>query len=102
MTEVPKHIREFLVNCFNNENNGLINCETIITINEKYDLNLNINYDDNDNDAVPPIMFRNNCLDQIISVELFSNSKLPFNRIIEIINERIKMDNNNLLNPIKG
>ena len=42
MAEVPQHIRDFLVNCFNNENNDLINRETIITINDKYNLNLNI------------------------------------------------------------
>ena len=96
MTEVPQHIREFLVNCFNNENNDLINRETIIIINDKYNLNLNINYEDPD--EVPPRMFRNNCLDQIISMELLENPNLPFNIIVEIIDNRIKM-NNNLFNP---
>lgn len=32
MSEVPQNIREFLVNHFNDENNSLINRETIITI----------------------------------------------------------------------
>lgn len=96
MSEVPQHIRNYLVNCFNNKNNGLINCETIIKINDKYNLNLNINYVDNN--EVPPRMFRNNCLDKIISGELISNPNLSFNIIIEIIDDRIKMDNNNPFN----
>lgn len=97
MAEVPQHIRKFLVNCFIDENNGLINHETIITINNKYNLNLNINYENTD--EVPPRMFRHNCLDQIISMELFSNPNLPFNRIVEIIDDRIEMNNNNPFNP---
>lgn len=96
MSEVPQHIRNYLVNCFNNKNNGLINCETINTINTKYNLNLNINYEETDD--VPPIMIRYNCLDQIISMELLSNPNLPFDSIVEIIDERIKMDNNNPFN----
>lgn len=98
MAEVPQHIREFLVNCFNNENNDLINRETIIEIDNIYNLNLNINYEEPD--EVPPRMFRNNCLDKIISMELLNDPILPFNRIIEIINERIEMINNNPFEPI--
>ena len=97
MAEVPQHISNFLVNCFNDENNNLINRETIIKINDKYNLNLNINYEEPDD--VPPRIFRNNCLDKLIFMELFSNPNLPFNRIVEIIDDRIKMDNNNPFNP---
>lgn len=93
MSEEPKHIRDFLVNQFNAKNNGLINRETIIKINDKYNLNLNINYEDSD--EVLPIMFRNNCLDEIISMKLLENPNLPFNRIVKIIDERIRMINNN-------
>ena len=101
MAEVPQHISNFLVNFFNDENNDLINRETIIEIYNKYNLNLNINYEEPDD--VPPIMFRTNCLDKIISIELISNPNLPFNSIINIINDRIEMDNNNPLNlSIKG
>lgn len=98
MAEVPQHISNFLVNCFNDENNGLINRETIIEINNRYNLNLNINYEYNDD--VPPRMFRTNCLDQIISWKLSEDPNLPFNRIIGIINERIRMINNNPFEPI--
>ena len=101
MAEVPQHISNFLVNCFNDENNGLINRETIIKIDNRYNLNLDINYEYNDD--VPPRIFRTNCLDKIISIELISNPNLPFNSIINIINDRIEMDNNNPLNlSIKG
>jgi len=98
MAEVPEHIREFLVKNFNDKNNSLINRETIIEIDNKYNLKLNINYEYNND--VPPIMFRNNCLDEIISRELSEDPNLPFNRIIEIINERIRMINNNPFEPI--
>lgn len=100
MAEVPQHISNFLVNCFNDENNDLINRETIIEIDNRYNLNLNINYEEPDD--VPPRMFRNNCLDQIIFMELFSNPNLPFNRIVEIIDDRIEMVNNNPAPIIKG
>lgn len=98
MAEVPQHISNFLVNCFNDENNDLINRETIIEIDNKYNLNLNINYEYNDD--APPRMFRTNCLDKIISIELISNPNLPFNSIINIIDERIRMINNNPFDPI--
>jgi hypothetical protein len=98
MSEVPQHIREFLVNHFNDENNGLINRETINEIDNRYNLNLNINYEDPD--EVPSRMFRYNCLDKIIFMELLNDPNLPFNRIIEIINERIEMINNNPFEPI--
>jgi len=90
MAEVPQHISNFLVNYFNDENNGLINRKTINEINNKYNLNLDINYEEH----YPLRLFRYNCLDEIIEMEL-KDPNLPFNRIIEIINERIRMINNN-------
>jgi|SaaInlStandDraft_7_1057024.scaffolds.fasta_scaffold00574_6 hypothetical protein len=98
MTKVPQHIRDFLVKNFIDKNNGLINCETIITINDKYNLNLNINYEKPSDDIIPS-MIRCNCLDKFIFMELSTDPNLPFDIIIKIINNRIEMDNNNPFNP---
>lgn len=97
MTQISHHIRKFLEDSFKNENNGLINSETIIYVNKKYNLNLNIDYKEPyDNDEIIPRMFRYNCLDQIIFNEIFKNINLPFGIIKNIINERIEINDNNI------
>lgn len=83
-----KIIKDFLEKSYYNENNGLINKNTIIDLNKLFNLQLNIHLCEKKNKI--PSLFRYNPLDIILEPKIILHSS--FKEIEKIIEDRLTDD----------